>query len=94
MTKLDDFNFEEYISEGERTVICIAGYCGACRKAIKEAEFSSQSGIIEITDPRTIGTRIKLKIKKVPTVIIYRDGKEAKRAEGTAALFDILNGQA
>lgn len=89
MTKLDDFNFKQFIREGEKTVIFTAGYCGACRKALKELETSSQSGIIEMTDPRTIGTRIQVKVKRVPTVITYKDGKEIKRAEGTTALLDI-----
>ena len=88
--KLTDKTFDDYIKDGEKMVICTAGYCKACERAIRTLEASSQSiGIVILTDRDSVNTMTKLNIKKVPTIIDYRDGKEQKRAVGTAALFDM-----
>lgn len=91
MRTLTDRNFAAFITNGEKAVICTAGYCGICKLAISKAEGVPNIATIDLTLPESVNTRRKLRIKRVPTVIIYRDGSELRRAEGTTALFNYLD---
>lgn len=84
---LTDKTFDEYISQGDKIVICTAGYCKPCRAAIRNIQ--RDVGVLNLTDPQSHGAMIKTRVKRVPTVIYYHDGTELKRAVGTAAILDI-----
>lgn len=87
MTKLNDSNYADYIATGNKIVVCTAGYCKPCIAALRD--ITAEYGLLVLTDPEAHGAMIKTRCNKVPTVIYYRDGKELKRAVGTAAILDI-----
>ena len=92
MMTLTDRNYDKFIKDGEKVVIYTTGYCRKCKAAIEKAEATfPQSGIVELSDPRCVGITTKIKLMKVPTMVIFRNGKEIKRAEGTTALFNLID---
>ena len=91
MRTLNDRTFREFIADGEKIVVCTAGYCKLCSNAIKQVEDIEGIAVICLTAANSIATMSRLNVKKVPTVITYRDGKEVKRAVGTTALFNAID---
>ena len=92
MKKLTDSNYDAFIKDGEKIILYTAGYCGICKTAAEEiSQHFPQSGSVLLTDPQCVAIRTKINISKVPTLIIFRNGKEIKRAEGTTALFNYID---
>lgn len=94
MRYLTDRTFSDFIAAGKKYVVCTAGYCKLCRGALNKAELLTQSeniAILCLTAPTCIATMSRLRVKKVPTVITYEDGKELERAVGTTALLNAID---
>ena len=89
MTRLTDANFKDFVANGERIIICTAGYCKPCQNAIRQLEDISGIGLVELTDHRCYNTMRRLMVKKVPTVIFYENGEETNRTVGISSVLDM-----
>lgn len=82
--------FEKEIKEGNLIVDFSATWCGPCRMmepVLKE--LSSKIKILKVDiDELEVLTR-KLGIMSVPTMIIYKDGKEVKKLVGYHSLEEM-----
>lgn len=82
--------FEKEIKEGKLIVDFSATWCGPCRmmEPVLE-ELSSKIKIFKVDiDELEVLTR-KLGIMSVPTMIIYKDGKEVKKVVGYHSLEEM-----
>ena len=90
MIELTDNNFKEEISKGDVVVDCWANWCGVCKmmkpkyeefaNSVKNIKFCT----LDVDKAPQISS--ELGISNLPTIIIYKDGKEVTRGS-----FDVLN---
>ncbi|WP_169713656.1 thioredoxin family protein [Paludifilum halophilum] len=100
MEKIDKVSFNHFISEGQKVVEFIAGWCVDCKRiafsmpAWEEEYTSFRFGEIDVDEAREIAE--SRDVKGVPTFIAFRDGreigrlhsKEAKKEENIEAFLD------
>lgn len=84
---LDDNNFETEISQGVVLVDFFADWCGPCRAIapiIDELanEMSGKATIAKVDVDKSQGVSVKFSVHSIPTLIIFKDGKEVKRFVG------------
>lgn len=84
---LDDANFEETISKGVTLVDFYADWCGPCRMIapiIEELsnELHGTAKIAKLDVEKAQNTTATFQVTSIPTVIIFKDGKEFKRVVG------------
>lgn len=84
VTYLSSNDFNNFISEGVVIVDFYADWCGPCKKLkpiFSELALSyrgkAKFAKVNIDHSRSIGS--KYSVKKIPTVILFKDGKEIKR---------------
>lgn len=84
---LDDTNFDDKITNGVILVDFYADWCGPCRMIAPMIEELSQEmsgkakvGKVDIDSAQE--TASKLGITAVPTIILFKDGKEIDRVVG------------
>ena len=94
LKKLDVNNFEREINSGTILVDFYADWCGPCKMiAPLVEEIAAERNDITVckvnvdTDAQIA---IKLGISSIPTLIVFKDGKETARAVGYRAKNDIL----
>lgn len=93
---LTDENFQQTINEGLVLVDFYATWCGPCRMItpiIEElagmVEGKARIGKLDIDQAQDITS--SLQITSVPTLILFKDGKEAKRIVGVKDLDYLHN---
>lgn len=84
---LNDSNFESTIAKGVTLVDFYADWCGPCRTIapiIEElsSEFHGQAKIAKVDIEQSQITTTNLQITSIPTLILFKDGKEIKRIVG------------
>ncbi len=84
---LDDSNFEKIIGKGVTLVDFYADWCGPCRMIapiIEELsnELKGQATIAKLDIEQAQMTTANLQVTSIPTVILFKDGKEIKRIVG------------
>ncbi|MCE2982370.1 MAG: thioredoxin [Parachlamydia sp.] len=96
LIQLTDDNFHETISKGITLVDFYATWCGPCRMIAPIVEElagitqgKAQVGKLDIDQARQ--TTEALQITSVPTLILFKDGKEEKRVVGIKDLDYLLN---
>ena len=88
MLKLDGTNFEKEVLNSEQTVIVDfwAEWCGPCRMLAPELEaFANENtdikvGKVNIDDETPLA--IQYKVEVIPTIIVFKNGKEVNRSIG------------
>ncbi len=81
--QFNDASLEEAIGKGVVVVDFYADWCGPCRKfaptfeqVAKEMQGKAVFGKVNVDHVN------KFKVRSIPTIILYKDGKEFKRKEG------------
>lgn len=84
---LDDQNFAEGISSGLVLVDFFADWCGPCKQLtpiLEELaqEIGEQATVAKLDIDRSLKTTSSFEVTSVPTLILFKDGKEAQRVVG------------
>lgn len=99
LKKINDDSFHEEIAKGTALVDFTAEWCGPCRmlkpeleKAAKEVEGKANVLVLDIDANQN--SAAEFKVTSVPTMILFKDGKEAGRLVGlkdSAGIVDFIN---
>lgn len=86
---LNDDNFEATIAKGVTLVDFYADWCGPCRRIaplIEELanEVSGNVTIAKLDIEQAQKTTAEFQVMSIPTIIVFKDGKEHKRLVGLA----------
>ena len=87
IVKVDDSNFENIVSNGTVLVDFYADWCGPCRvlSPILEAlatEMGDKVTIAKMDVDQSPKVSQELQIRSIPTMILYKGGKEVNRIIG------------
>ncbi|CUI17602.1 thioredoxin [Candidatus Protochlamydia naegleriophila] len=96
LTHLTDDNFEQTISQGVTLVDFYATWCGPCRMIAPIVEqlatmVQGKARVAKLDIDQAQQTTASLQITSVPTLIVFKDGKEVKRVVGVKDLDYLLN---
>lgn len=96
LTYLTDENFKETIAQGVTLVDFYATWCGPCRMIAPIVEqlasmVQDKARIAKIDIDQAQNVTADLQITSVPTLILFKDGKEMKRVVGVKDLDYLLN---
>lgn len=84
---LEDENFFGFVSKGVTLVDFYAEWCGPCRMLSpileKVAEsLKGKANIVKVDTDKATETAAKFSVTSVPTLVLFKDGKEVNRAVG------------
>lgn len=87
MTYLDDSNFESTIAKGVTLVDFYADWCGPCKMIAPmmeelSSEYQGKATVAKLDVDKAQVASSKYNVTSIPTVILFVDGKEAKRVVG------------
>ena len=97
-TELTDANFQKHIEKNDIPVVVDfwADWCGPCKmmapqfeRATRELEPEVRFGKLD-TDAAQ-GTAARFNIRSIPTLVLFRDGREVARQPGAMGANDIVS---
>lgn len=96
LNQLNDSNFQSSIAKGVTLVDFYATWCGPCRMIAPIVEQLStqlhgKANIAKLDIDNAQQTTASLQITSVPTLIVFKDGKEVKRVVGVKDFDYLLN---
>lgn len=96
ISHLTDENFQETISKGLTLVDFYATWCGPCRMIAPIVEqlaekTAGKASVAKLDIDQAQQVTASLQITSVPTLILFKDGKEVKRVVGVKDLDYLLN---
>ena len=95
--KVTGENFEEEVLKSEKTVLIdfYAEWCGPCKMMApiieKVAENNEDVKVVKINVDEAQDIAMKYQVMSIPTLVVIKDGKEAKRSVGLIGQDDIEN---
>jgi thioredoxin 1 len=89
MIEVNDANFESEVLKSTQPVLVDfwAAWCGPCRaigptvESIAE-KYQGRAKVVKVNVDENVATPASLGIRGIPTLILFRDGKEAERVVG------------
>lgn len=96
LVQLTEENFQEEIAKGVTLVDFYATWCGPCRMIAPIVEqlagmLEGKARIAKLDIDAAQETTNSLQITSIPTLILFKDGKEVKRVVGVKDLDYLLN---
>lgn len=93
---LTDENFQQMIAKGVTLVDFYATWCGPCRMIAPIVEqlagkVQGKARVAKLDIDQAQQITASLQITSVPTLILFKDGKEVKRVVGVKDLDYLLN---
>jgi thioredoxin 1 len=93
---LTDENFQQMIAKGVTLVDFYATWCGPCRMIAPIVEqlagkVQGKARVAKLDIDQAQQVTASLQITSVPTLILFKDGKEVKRVVGVKDLDYLLN---
>lgn len=84
---LDDESFQSGIAQGVTLVDFFADWCGPCKQIARfidelADELQGQAQVAKVDVDSAQNTAAELRITSIPTLIVFRDGKEVNRVVG------------
>lgn len=88
--KVDDNNFNEHIKSGTILVDFYADWCGPCRMLSPILEgLSNNINIVKVNVDTSPITAQKYGVMSIPTLIVFKDGKEVNKKIGLCSKDEI-----
>ena len=95
---LDDASFDAVVSKTELPVVVDfwADWCGPCRAMAPEfakaaAQLKGRALFVSVDSDRSPQTSSRLAIRSIPTLLLFRGGREAKRQAGATHAAHIVD---
>jgi thioredoxin 1 len=93
---LTDENFQQAVAKGLTLVDFYATWCGPCRMIAPIVEqlaekAAGKANVAKLDIDQAQQVTASLQITSVPTLILFKDGKEVKRVVGVKDLDYLLN---
>lgn len=97
MLKLNNENFEKTIAENQVVLVDFwAEWCGPCKMLAPELDAFNEKQANKITVGKVnidecVNIAIEHKVEVIPTLILFKNGKEVKRSVGLIKAQEIAN---
>jgi thioredoxin 1 len=96
LPQLNDTNFQDTVAKGVTLVDFYATWCGPCRMLAPIVEqlagqLDGKANVAKLDIDHAPQSTANLQITSVPTLIVFKDGKEVKRVVGVKDLDYLLN---